>query len=220
MNLGKFWWRDMYLIEIFVVLMVILSALPCRKSHFLTFILWYVFSQNAPKRHFKNLGRFVGQILRNILSCYSIGDFLDKFPKITPARLVEILQTFMREGKHVQTEPPPYVATIFSKLGQDIVSMISSVLGCTTSEYVDGITLAFMSIFTTGQPPAIIYDYAKFIADKMHDQFMRFENERVFKYSSVLYHLFIYYQSDKFPFSIQKLDTKGNPNYHNLFDHY
>jgi len=55
-----------------------------------------------------------------------------------------------------------------------------------------------------------MFDYAKFIADKMHDQFMRLENQRVFKYSSVLYHLFLYYQTDRFPFSIQKLDTRGN----------
>lgn len=68
-----------------------------------------------------------------------------------------------------------------------------------------------MSIYSLGQTPAIMFHYAKFIAIKMHDQFMRLENERVFKYSSVLYHLFLYYQDDRFPISLQKLDTKGNP---------
>lgn len=66
--------------------------------------------------------------------------------------------------------------------------MISSVLGYTTSEYVDEIILAFMSIFPPGQPPAILYDYAKFIENKMHDKFLRMNNERVFKYSLVLCH--------------------------------
>lgn len=28
-----------------------------------------------------------------------------------------------------------------------------------------------------------------------------------------MYHLFLYYQTDKLPFSVQKLDTKGNPRY-------
>jgi len=101
--------------------------------------------------------------------------------------------------------------TIFSKLGQDIIAMISSVFGQTTSEFVDEIIIAFMSIYSPGQPPTIVFDYAKYIVDKMHDQFMRMENERVFKYSSILYHLFLYYQVDKFPFTLQKLDTKGNP---------
>jgi len=36
-------------------------------------------------------------------------------------------------------------------------------------------------------------------------------NERVFKYSSVLYHMFLYYQPDRFHFPLQKLDTKGQP---------
>jgi len=74
------------------------------------------------------------------------------------------------------------------------IAMISSVLGYTTSEYIDEIILAFMSINTLGQPPAIIYDYAKFITDRMHDQFLIMSNERVFEYSSVLYHLFLYFQ--------------------------
>ena len=68
-----------------------------------------------------------------------------------------------------------------------------------------------MSIFTQGQPPVTMYDYAKYIADRMHEQFLRMSNERVFKYSSFLYHLFLYYQADRFPISPQKLDTKGNP---------
>lgn len=55
-----------------------------------------------------------------------------------------------------------------------------------------------------------MYDYAKFIADRMDDQFLRMSNERIFKYSSVLYHLFLYYQADKFPFTLQKVDTKGH----------
>ena len=40
---------------------------------------------------------------------------------------------------------------------------------------------------------------------------MKLDNEKVFKYSSVIYHLIIYYQSEKFPFPVKKLDAKGNP---------
>lgn len=89
--------------------------------------------------------------------------------------------------------------------------MISCVLCYITSEYIDEIILAFISFFTPRQPPTIMYDYAKHIADRMHEQFLRMSNERVFKYSSILYHLFLYYQADKFPFTLQNLDTKGHP---------
>jgi len=111
------------------------------------------------------------------LTPISIGNLLDQFPKLTTTRLAEIFQTFIVEEKYIPKDPPPYMWTIFSKLVLDTVSMISSVLGYTTSEYVDEIILTFMSIFTPRQPPAVMYDYAKYISDKMHEQFLRMDDE-------------------------------------------
>ena len=86
-------------------------------------------------------------------------------------------------------------------------------MGFKTSEYVDELTLVLMTIFNPWQPPAVKYDYASYIAEKIHDQFMRLENEKVFKYSTFIYHLILYHQLYKFPFYIKKLDTKGNPRF-------
>lgn len=99
----------------------------------------------------------------------------------------------------------------FTGLGREIFTMIACILGFTTNEYADEITFSFMTIFTPGQPPAAKYDFAAFIADNMHDQFMRLENKRVLKYFIIMYHLFLYYQIDKFPFSVHNTDTKGDP---------
>ena len=82
------------------------------------------------------------------LTPISIGDPLDHFPKLTTTKLAEMFQTFIREEKHIPKDPPPYVATIFSPFGQDIVTMISNVLGYNTIEYIDEIILAFMSFST------------------------------------------------------------------------
>ena len=87
--------------------------------------------------------------------------------------------------------------------------MISYILGFKTSEYIDETTLVLLSIFTLGQPPAIKYNYAKFIANKIHDQLLNLDREGVFKYSSYIYHLFLYYQPNSFQFPIRKLDSKG-----------
>jgi len=89
--------------------------------------------------------------------------------------------------------------------------MISCVLGYSKSEYIDEIILPFKSIYTPGQPPTTIYDFATFIADRIHEKFIRMGNERVFKHSSVLYHMFLYFQPYKFPLTLQNLDTKGQP---------
>jgi len=73
------------------------------------------------------------------LTPLSIGYLLDLFPKLSPIRLAQIIQTYIVEEKHTPKDPPPYVYTIFFPFGQDIVAMISSVLGYTTSEYIDEI---------------------------------------------------------------------------------
>lgn len=123
------------------------------------------------------------------LTPLSIGDMLDLFPMLCPARLDQIIQAFILEEKYTPKYPPPYVAALFSPWGRSIVDMISRVLGYTTIEYIDEIILPFMSIYTPGHPPIIIYDYSHFIANRMHEQFFRMSNNRVFTYSSVFYHL-------------------------------
>ena len=79
----------------------------------------------------------------------------------------------------------------FIDSGKIIVDIILAVMGFNTSEYVYEQNLVLLSIFTPRQPPAIKYDYASFIADKIHDHFMRLENEKVFKYSVFIYHLIL-----------------------------
>lgn len=89
--------------------------------------------------------------------------------------------------------------------------MISLIMGFNSSKFIDDITLVLLSIFTPGQPLAVRYDYAIYIANKIHDQFLNLDREGVFKYTSFIYHLLLYHQSGNFPFPIKKLDTKGNP---------
>ena len=87
--------------------------------------------------------------------------------------------------------------------------MISYVISFRTCEYVDETILALMSIFIPGHPPAIKYDFATFISNKIHEKFMRLNREGVFKYTTYINHLFLYYQTDSFQFPINKLDAKG-----------
>lgn len=145
------------------------------------------------------------------LTPLSIADLLDQYTKLSPSKLAQLFQNFIVEEKHIPKDAPPYVSAISSERRNYIITMISHVLGCTIDEFVDDLILAFMSIFTLGKPPTIIYNYAQFIAQRMHEQFTRMNNERVFKYSFVIYHMFLYYQSDRFPFTLHKLDTRGQP---------
>ena len=71
--------------------------------------------------------------------------------------------------EHQPKGPPPYSYTFFTDVVRLILNMISSIMGFNTSEYVDQLTLVLLSIFTPGQPPAIKYYFASYIADKIHD---------------------------------------------------
>lgn len=143
------------------------------------------------------------------LTPLSIGNLLDPYIMLDPVKIKQIFQNFIIQVCHTPKYTPPYVATIFSETGKHIITMLSCILGYTIDEHVDEVIMAFLSIFTPGKPLVIMYDYAHFIADIMHEQFTRFPIERVFKYSSVLFYMFFYYQTDKFPMRIQKFDTKG-----------
>lgn len=89
--------------------------------------------------------------------------------------------------------------------------MLSCILGYTTDEHVYEPILDFLPIFFPGKPLATIFNFSQFLAYKIHDQLIKLPDERVFEYSSVLFHIFLYFPSYKFPVNIQKLETKGLP---------
>ena len=103
----------------------------------------------------------------------------------------------------------PYHHAWFDELGRLIINMISYILGFRTSEIVDETVFALMSMFSPRQPPAVKYDYATYIANKIHEQFMNLDRPRVFRYIAYIYHLLLYYQSDSFPVVLKRLDAKG-----------
>ena len=124
---------------------------------------------------------------------------LDEGPKISNSKIARIAQVFMRVD-HQPTKPPPFHYVWFNEVGMLLVDMISYVLGFKTGEHIDETILVLLSAFTPGQPLAVKYNYSKFIANKIHDHLLKLDREGVFKYSSYIYHLFLYYQPDSFQF--------------------
>ena len=55
------------------------------------------------------------------LTPISVGDLLDRFPTITSIKLAQLFQTFIVEEKYIPKDPPPYMWTIFSELGHEII---------------------------------------------------------------------------------------------------
>jgi hypothetical protein len=84
-------------------------------------------------------------------------------------------------------------------------------LGYYSNQWVDEPILGFLSIFSTDENPTTQFDFSTFLADNIHEQFVNFGMEGMFRYSSILAYLFVFFQADKFVFSMQKMDRDGRP---------
>lgn len=141
----------------------------------------------------------------------SIETLIEFYLKLDFPKRSQIFQTFLLDLAQIPKKNRPYSAAMFPEQARKIVTMLSCIIGYFIDEHVDESILGFLSIFCSGQPLAITLNFAQFLADAVHDQLVKLLEEGVFKYSSVLFHIFLYFQSERFAVSLQKLDTKGNP---------
>jgi hypothetical protein len=76
---------------------------------------------------------------------------------------------------------------------------------------VDEPILGFLSIFSAEEKVSIQFDYNGFLAENLHEKLSNFPTEGMFWYSSILAYMFMFYQTDKFSFLMQKMDQDGKP---------
>ena len=91
------------------------------------------------------------------------------------------------------------------------MDLISYVLGYRGVEDVDDTIMAMLYIFSPGKPPVVHYDYATYIADRIHEQLMNLKRERLFRYTSYIYHLFLFYLPDSFLIPLKQFNAQVNP---------
>ena len=131
---------------------------------------------------------------------------LDLASRLSFAEVTRISKTFM--PPKFFSASPPYHHAWFDETGRLIIDMISYILGFITSEIVDETVMSLISMFSPGQPPAVKYNYATYIATKFMSSSLIWKGR---EYSSTLhtYHFLLYYQSDSFPVFLKKFDAKG-----------
>ena len=114
----------------------------------------------------------------------------------------QIFHIFMPSYVEIPKINPPYSSSKFPEGSRHIISMLSFILGYFTDEHTDESILGFLSTFVLDQPPSLIYNYAEYIADTMHDHLVKLPTDGVFRYASFLFHMFLYFQADKFPIAL------------------
>lgn len=79
-----------------------------------------------------------------------------------------------------------------------------------TDRWVDESIIGFLSVFSIGEKPLVIFHYSRFLVEVFHEQFLKFSTEGVFKHATILDYLFLFHQEDRFQFPLYKLDEQGN----------
>ena len=123
----------------------------------------------------------------------SIEDLTQLYLNLYFSAKFNIFQNFWPTHVNVPKVNPPFDTFDFLEETRQIVSMLSFILGYNNDEFTDASILCFLSTLTLGQPPSIIYNFAKFITENMHYQLSRLPEEGVFRYTSYLLHLFLYH---------------------------
>jgi hypothetical protein len=142
---------------------------------------------------------------------FSIEALNDLYQKLSFPQRAQIFEIFLPEDAQLPKKNPPCPSSIFSVRANQIISILCYLLGYFSNEWVDEPILGFLSIFSTEEKATVQFDFSQFLADNIHDQLFRFSTEGMFRYSSVLVYLFLFFQSDRFPCAFQKLDQEGNP---------
>jgi hypothetical protein len=145
------------------------------------------------------------------VSPFNLEILTELYQKMTFPQRAQIFELFLPTSAPLPSTNPPYPSSMFSTKGNQIISSLCALLSYYSDQWVDEPILGFLSIFSNDEKPTTQLDYNTFLADSIHEQFVNFSTEGMFGYSSILAYMFIYFQADKFSFSLQKMDADGRP---------
>jgi len=134
---------------------------------------------------------------------------IDLYQKLDFAKRSKTLELFLTEDAPLPKKNPPYPSSIFLERAKKIITVIS-LLGYYSDQWVDEAIIGFLSIFSTDSKPSVLFNFSQFLTDSIHEQFVKFQTEEVFKYTFVLIYMFLYFQGDNLKLALRKLDEEGN----------
>jgi hypothetical protein len=144
-------------------------------------------------------------------SPFNLEILTELYQKMTFPQRAQIFELFLPQSAQLPATNPPYPSSMFSTKGNQVITSLCTLLGYYSDQWVDEPILGFLSIFSTDEKPTTQFDFSTFLANNIHEQFVNFTTEGMFQYSSILAYLFIFFQADKFSFSMQKMDGDGRP---------
>lgn len=126
------------------------------------------------------------------LNHFSPAALMDLSNKLTFPQRALILELFLPKDVELLKRNPPYSSSVFPEATRHIISLLSYLLGYENDQLVDESILEFFSIFSKEYQPSFMYNYSQCLVDNIHEQFMNFTTQRVFRYSLVIIHLILF----------------------------
>jgi hypothetical protein len=136
------------------------------------------------------------------LSPFSIEILTELYQKMCFPQRAQIFDLFLPKNDQLPKVNAPYHSSIFSTKGNQIISSLCRLLGYYSYEWVDEPILGFLSTFSNEERATIQFDYSQFLADNIHEKPFKFPTEGMFRYSLILVYMFIFFQAEKFSFSL------------------
>lgn len=93
---------------------------------------------------------------------------------------VKTLELFMTPNAPMPTTDPPYPSSTFPERTQHIIATLYYLLGYHNDQWIDEAIIGFWSILSLDVKPVVMFNYAQFLSNAIHDQFLKFQTEGVF----------------------------------------
>jgi hypothetical protein len=123
----------------------------------------------------------------------------------------QFFEIFLPRDAQLPNKNSPYHSSMFSEKGNQIISSLCFLLCYLSDKWVDEPILRFLSIFSAEEKATIQFDYNTFLAKNIHDHLFKFPTEGMFRYSSILAYMFVFFQANKFSFAMKKMDQDRKP---------
>jgi len=143
---------------------------------------------------------------------FSHENLIEAYNKLDFTKRSQTLELFLAIGSPLPKRNPPYDSSMFPDRTRHITTILSYFLGHHSDQSVNEAILGFLSMFSSDSKPIVIYDFSRFIVETIHEQFVKFNTEEVFKYASVLVYILYIFRETNPHFLCRNLMKKDNNN--------
>ena len=88
---------------------------------------------------------------------------MEIYKNLTFPQKAHIFECFLLENSEFPKTNPPYFASISPKMSKQVIYIVTCLLGYPTNQWVDEAVLGFLSVFSYGHKPSLIFNYSQYL---------------------------------------------------------